>query len=145
MFNADLMFSSKTDMWATPQDVFDKLNEEFNFNTDVCASSTNAKCSHYYTEQDNGLLQDWKGTCFMNPPYGRTIGEWVSKAYKESTKGATIVCLLPSRTDTRWWHDNIIDNDAEVRFIKGRLKFGGHNNSAPFPSAIVIFRGVHHD
>ena len=142
MFNADLMFSSKTDMWATPQDVFDKLNEEFNFNTDVCASSTNAKCSHYYTEQDNGLLQDWKGTCFMNPPYGRTIGEWVSKAYKESTKGATIVCLLPSRTDTRWWHDNIIDNDAEVRFIKGRLKFGGHNNSAPFPSAIVIFRGV---
>ena len=142
MFNADLMFSSKTDMWATPQDVFDKLNEEFNFNTDVCASSTNAKCSHYYTEQDNGLLQDWKGTCFMNPPYGRTIGEWVSKAYKESTKGATVVCLLPSRTDTRWWHDNIIDNDAEVRFIKGRLKFGGHNNSAPFPSAIVIFRGV---
>ena len=142
MFNADLMFSSKTDMWATPQDVFDKLNEEFNFNTDVCASSTNAKCSHYYTKQDNGLLQDWKGTCFMNPPYGRTIGEWVSKAYKESTKGATIVCLLPSRTDTRWWHDNIIDNDAEVRFIKGRLKFGGHNNSAPFPSAIVIFRGV---
>lgn len=142
MFNADLMFSSKTDMWATPQDVFDKLNEEFNFNTDVCASSTNAKCSHYYTEQDNGLLQDWKGTCFMNPPYGRTIGQWVSKAYKESTKGATIVCLLPSRTDTRWWHDNIIDNDAEVRFIKGRLKFGGHNNSAPFPSAIVIFRGV---
>tara|TARA_R100000742_G_C4212308_1_gene38355 strand:+ start:147 stop:578 length:432 start_codon:yes stop_codon:yes gene_type:complete len=142
MFNADLMFSSKTDMWATPQDVFDKLNEEFNFNTDVCASSTNAKCSHYYTKQDNGLLQDWKGTCFMNPPYGRTIGEWVSKAYKESTKGATVVCLLPSRTDTRWWHDNIIDNDAEVRFIKGRLKFGGHNNSAPFPSAIVIFRGV---
>tara|TARA_R100001082_G_scaffold111052_1_gene93075 strand:+ start:349 stop:783 length:435 start_codon:yes stop_codon:yes gene_type:complete len=142
MFNADLMFSSKTDMWATPQDVFDKLNEEFNFNTDVCASSTNAKCSHYYTEQDNGLLQDWKGICFMNPPYGRTIGQWVSKAYKESIKGATIVCLLPSRTDTRWWHDNIIDNDAEVRFIKGRLKFGGHNNSAPFPSAIVIFRGV---
>ena len=142
MFNADLMFSSKTDMWATPQDVFDKLNEEFHFNTDVCASSDNAKCSHYYTEQDNGLLQEWKGICFMNPPYGRTIGQWVSKAYKESTKGATVVCLLPSRTDTRWWHDNIIDNDAEVRFIKGRLKFGGHNNSAPFPSAIVIFRGV---
>ena len=141
MFNADLMFSSKTDMWATPQDVFDKLNDEFNFNTDVCASKSNAKCSHYYTEEDDGLAQEWKGSCFMNPPYGRTIGQWVSKAYKESTKGATVVCLVPARTDTKWWHENIIDNDAEVRFIKGRLKFGGHKNSAPFPSAIVIFKG----
>lgn len=131
-------FMSKTDNWATPQDLFDSLNEEFNFTLDPCASDDNHKCDKYFTVADDGLLQDWSNdTVFMNPPYGRVIGNWIKKAYESNT---TVVCLVPARTDTRWWHDYIIDN-VEVRFIKGRLKFGNSVNPAPFPSAIVIFRG----
>lgn len=137
--NTDVMFSSKTDDWETPQDLFDKLDQEFEFNLDVCATRDNRKCRNFYAKELDGLKQDWSGVCWMNPPYGREIGKWVQKAYEESLKGSTVVCLLPSRTDTKWWHGYCMK--GEVRFIKGRLKFGNSKNSAPFPSAIVIFRG----
>lgn len=137
--NNDLMFSSKTDLWATPQDFFDRLDRAFKFNLDVCASPENAKCLDYYTKDDDGLSKEWRGVCWMNPPYGREIGEWVEKAYKSAQEyGSTIVCLLPARVDTRWWHDYCAK--GEVHFVKGRLKFGGSENSAPFPSAVVVFR-----
>lgn len=131
-----VMFSSKTDLWATPQDLFDKLNEEFGFDVDVCALPSNAKCDKYYTPSDDGLSQKWEGVCWCNPPYGRETGKWVKKAYESKTK---VVMLLPARTDTKWFHDYIYGN-AEIRFIKGRLKFGDATNAAPFPSMIVIFR-----
>lgn len=130
-------FSSATDLWETPQDFFDKLNLKFNFETDVCATQENAKCAKFFTKQDDGLKQDWRGVCWMNPPYGRQIGKWMKKAYEQSKNGATIVCLVPARTDTAWWHDYAAKGDVE--FIRGRLKFGGHKNSAPFPSAVVVF------
>lgn len=133
-------FSSVSDNWATPPDFFKKCEEEFGpFDLDVCASVDNAKCPRYFTQSDNGLAQDWTGRVWMNPPYGRTIGEWMRKAYQSAqTGGATVVCLVPARTDTAWWHDYAMK--GTVRFIRGRLKFGGHDNSAPFPSALVIFR-----
>lgn len=131
------LFTSNTDIWATPQSFFDKLNEEFNFELDVCANVHNAKCDRYFTEETDGLKQDWKGVCWMNPPYGRVIGDWIKKAYESSLNGATVVCLLPARTDTQWWHEYCMK--GEIRLIKGRLKFGDSKNSAPFPSAIVIF------
>ena len=137
MSNMNVHFSSATEMWATPQDFFDKYNDIYDFKTDVCASPENAKCSVYYTEQMDGLAQEWKGSCWMNPPYGRAIKDWMRKAYESSLKGATVVCLVPARTDTAWWHDYAIKGDIE--FIRGRLKFGGHKNSAPFPSAVVVF------
>lgn len=139
MIDLDVHFSSKTDLWATPQYFFDLVNAEFGFNLDVCASIENAKCADYFSVEVNGLSQEWIGVCWMNPPYGRQIGAWMRKAYESSTKGATVVCLVPARTDTRWWHDYAIK--GEIRFIKGRLKFGDSKNSAPFPSALVIFRG----
>jgi len=133
------MLSSKTDLWSTPQDFFDALDAEFHFNTDVCATADNAKCKVFYSPEDDGLNIAWHGTCFMNPPYGRTIGAWMEKAYVESRfYGHTVVCLVPARTDTAWWHDYAMK--GEIRFIRGRLKFGGSKNSAPFPSAVVIFR-----
>jgi phage N-6-adenine-methyltransferase len=133
------LFTSTTDLWETPQDFFDTLNKEFNFDLDVCAISENAKCKEFYTPQIDGLSKNWIGTCWMNPPYGRGIVYWVEKAYLSAATGqATVVCLLPARTDTAWWHDYCMK--GEIRFIRGRLKFGGSKNSAPFPSAIVIFR-----
>ncbi len=137
--NNDLMFSSKTDMWATPQDFFNKLNSVFRFETDVCAIADNAKCDKYYTPDDNGLDIEWFGTCWMNPPYGRGIDKWIEKAYRSAKEnGATVVCLVPARVDTRWWHNYCAK--GEVHFIKGRLKFGDSKNSAPFPNAVVVFR-----
>lgn len=134
--NTSTMFSSKTDLWETPQDFFDKLNEEFHFTLDVCAIPENAKCEKYYTPEQDGLAQPWKGVVWCNPPYGRKIGEWVQKAAESN---CTVVMLLPARTDTRWFHDYIYGK-AEIRFVKGRLKFGGSCNSAPFPSMVVVFR-----
>lgn len=132
-------FSSETDLWATPQSFFDKCVERFGpFGLDVCASADNAKCARYFTAEQDGLAQDWRGTCWMNPPYGREIGKWMRKAYESSLSGATVVCLVPARTDTAWWHDYAVKGDIE--FIRGRLKFGGSPNSAPFPSALVVFR-----
>lgn len=134
-------FSSKTDLWATPQDFFKKLDEEFNFSLDVCANSDNAKCALFYTQDDNGLLKNWRSdaiVCWMNPPYGKEIKAWMKKANEQCDLGCTVVCLVPARTDTIWWHDYCIQH--EVRFIKGRLKFGGHKNNAPFPSALIIMQ-----
>jgi len=138
MSNMAVHFSSKTDEWATPQDVFDRLDAEFGFVLDVCATPENAKCPRYYTKRENGLLQKWEGVCWMNPPYGREIGQWVKKAYTSALEGATVVCLLPARTDTGWWHDYCMK--GEIRFVRGRLKFGDSKTNAPFPSAVVIFR-----
>ncbi|ETK27382.1 phage N-6-adenine-methyltransferase [Paenibacillus larvae] len=132
-------YSSKTDMWETPQNLFDRLNEEFKFDLDVCAIPENAKCKRYFTPSEDGLKQEWKGACWMNPPYGRQIGKWIAKAYESSLEGATVVCLVPSRTDTKWWHGYCMK--GEIRFIRGRLKFGGSPHNAPFPNAVVIFRG----
>ena len=131
-------FSSKTDLWATPQDFFDKYNKVYNFTLDVCADSSNHKCKKFFTTEMDGLKQKWEGNCWMNPPYGREIIKWMQKAYEESKSGATVVCLVPSRTDTRWWHDFAMK--GEIEFIRGRLKFGESKNSAPFPSAVVIFK-----
>lgn len=137
-----IAFSSKKMDWETPQWLFDKLDSEFHFNIDICASDENAKCDTYFTEQNSCLDKSWSGyTCFMNPPYGRHINDFIKKAYEESKNGATVVCLIPSRTDTKYWHDYIFGKAHEIRFIKGRLKFSGHKNSAPFPSAIIVFDG----
>ena len=132
------LFTSQTDNWETPQALFDKLNDEFHFNVDVCADNSNAKCNKFYTKEQDGLQQNWTGVCWMNPPYGRQIGEWVKKAYTSAKEGATVVCLLPSRTDTKWFQDYCLQA-TDIRFIKGRLKFGESKNSAPFPSVIVVF------
>ena len=124
MMDTAVMFSSKTDLWATPQAFFDRLHRVFRFERDVCALPENAKCSNYYSPDDNGLAQDWHGVCWMNPPYGREIAAWVEKAYTSAKEnGATVVCLLPARVDTRWWHDYCVK--GEVFFVRGRLKFGG--------------------
>lgn len=133
------LFSSNSDNWETPLDLFERLDQEFNFDLDVCANSLNKKCDKYYTLEENGLIQEWKGNIWCNPPYGRNIGKWVKKAYESSLSGNLVVMLLPARTDTRWFHDYIY-NKSEIRFIKGRLKFSNSKLSAPFPSMIVIFR-----
>lgn len=137
--NTSVMFSSNNMCWATPIELFNKLNKEFNFDIDVCASENNAKCNKYFTEHDNGLQQRWSGTCWMNPPYGKEINKWIEKAYIESQNGNTIVCLIPARTDTKYWHEYCMKS-KEIRFIKGRIKFVGAKSCAPFPSAIVIFQ-----
>ncbi len=131
-------YSSDRPDWETPQDFFDTLNSEFGFETDVCATPSNTKCSRFFHPGDNGLIRHWSGVCWMNPPYGRQIGAWMRKAYESALTGATVVCLVPARTDTRWWHDYAIK--GEIRFIKGRLRFVGAKKLAPFPNAIVIFR-----
>ena len=134
---SNVHFSSKTDLWATPQEFFDKYNALYGFNLDVCANQDNAKCSNFLSIEDNGLEQEWRGSCWMNPPYGREIIHWMRKAYESSLCGATVVCLVPARTDTKWWHEYAMKGDIE--FIKGRLKFGNSKNSAPFPSAVIVF------
>lgn len=136
------MTTSLTDLWGTPQWLFDELNNQFNFTCDVCATKDNAKCSNYYTIENDGLQKEWNGTCWMNPPYGREIGKWVKKA---SESNCTTVCLLPARTDTKWFHDYVL-NKAEIRFLRGRLKFEGiqvGSGAAPFPSMIVIYKNEH--
>ncbi|MFI8612239.1 DNA N-6-adenine-methyltransferase [Staphylococcus capitis] len=139
----EVHYSSKSNEWATPQKLFDELNEEFNFTLDPCATDENAKCNKHFTIEDDGLSKDWsKDVVFMNPPYGREIKKWIKKAYEESLNGATVVCLIPARTDTTYWHDFIFDKADDIRFLRGRLKFGNSKNSAPFPSAIVLYRGV---
>jgi phage N-6-adenine-methyltransferase len=130
--------SSATDNWATPQAFFDEINAEFNFELDVCADEINAKCQSYFTKEQNGLAQDWIGTVWCNPPYGREIGKWLAKAVESWKAGATVVCLVPARTDTAWWHDYA--TQGEIRFIRGRLKFGNSKTAAPFPSAVVIYK-----
>lgn len=143
-FRSDLMFISKSMDWATPQDFFDKLNEEFHFTLDPCADDYNHKCAKYYTKDQDGLKQDWSGEIvFCNPPYGRDVSKWVRKCFQEvySGKCKCAVVLVAARTDTKWFHDYIYKR-AEIRFIKGRLKFGGQTQPAPFPSMVAIFRGI---
>ena len=128
--------------WETPQDFFDKLNEEFHFAVDVCATSENAKCQIYFTPETDGLAQEWIGekSFWMNPPYGRQIGKWIRKAFESAVNGTVVVCLLPARTDTKWFHDYCMK--GEIRFIRGRLHFkrNGARSPAPFPSMFVVFR-----
>lgn len=135
------LFSSENEVWATPQDFYDKLDAEFGFNLDPCALPENAKCTRYFTPEIDGLAQNWGGyNVFCNPPYGRKIGAWVQKCYEESRKPNTLVVLLiPARTDTAYFHDYIYHKAKEIRFVRGRLKFGDAKQSAPFPSMVVIF------
>lgn len=138
-----VLFSSKNENWGTPIEFFKQLDNEFHFTLDVCADENNHKCERYFDIKDNGLLQDWRNNvCFCNPPYGRKIYEWVKKCYYESKKDNTIVVMLiPSRTDTKYFHEFLYNKkDVELRFIKGRLKFEGAKDSAPFPSLVVIMR-----
>jgi len=140
MLNTGMM-SSNTDEWATPQGLFNELNSEFRFDVDVCADDWNHKCPKYFTKADDGLQQEWLGSVWMNPPYGRAIKAWMAKAVEAWERGASVVCLVPARTDTAWWHDYAMR--GEIRFLRGRVKFvarDGSGDSAPFPSAIVIFR-----
>lgn len=133
------LFSSATDEWETPQLVFDALDLEFGFTLDPCCTHRNAKCSLHFTKEENGLIQDWADhVVFVNPPYGRTISDWIKKAYESAQKGAVCVCLIPARSCTRWWHRYCMK--GEIRFLRGRIKFVGGKHSAPFPSAVVIFR-----
>jgi phage N-6-adenine-methyltransferase len=128
--------SSERHDWETPQDLFDLLDAEFGFDLDVCATKRTAKCARYFAPADDGLAQVWRGTCWMNPPYGGAIEEWVAKAAESARAGATVVCLVPARVDTGWWWDHC--RYGEVRFLRGRLHFDDGASGAPFPSAVVV-------
>src|SRR5258708_780260 len=134
MFNRGL-FSSANLAWATPEGLYCELDQEFLFTVDVCATEDNAKCLRYFSPEQDGLQQDWGGErCWMNPPYGRETIRWVQKARKEVEKGnTTVVCLLAARTDTRWWHEEVLPYARSIRFVRGRLRFGGSQTNAPFP------------
>lgn len=138
--NTSLMFSSDDQTWETPIEFFNRCNREFRFTIDVCATDFTAKCRRYYTPEIDALEQDWSNEiCWMNPPYGREIKVWVKKAYEESLRGSVVVCLIPARPDTTYWHEYIFPYATRIDFIKGRLKFGNSTNSAPFPSALIVF------
>lgn len=132
------MRSSHSNEWTTPRDLFDELDAEFHFDLDAASTDENALCARHFTKADDGLTQEWVGNVWLNPPYGREIGKWMRKA-SEYRGGGVVVCLVPARTDTRWWHDWVVGHASEVRFIRGRLKFGGSHAGAPFPSAIVVY------
>lgn len=135
-----VLYSSRSEEWATPADFFAALDDEFGFTLDPCATRLNAKCRTFYTKDDNGLVQDWgQHSVFCNPPYGRDIGEWAKKCFLAAKAGATVVLLVHARTDTRYFHDWIYGK-AELRFVRGRLKFGDGTQSAPFPSLLAIYR-----
>lgn len=134
------LMSSNTDEWGTPKAFFEELDKEFNFTLDPCSTENNHKCNKYFTKEQDGLKQTWGGyRVFMNCPYGREISKWVEKAYNENKNGTMVVCLLPARTDTKWFH-NYIYKKHEIRFIKGRLKFNDGKQPAPFPSMVVVMR-----
>ncbi len=137
-FNSGLR-SSGSPEWETPPDLFARLDAEFGFTLDACASAENAKCPAYYTQEQDALCLPWTGSVWMNPPYGRTLGRWLEKAYASSLTGATVVCLVPARTDAAWWHRWVM-RAAEVRVLRLRLRFSGSPINAPFPSALVVFR-----
>lgn len=137
------LYSSRSEEWATPPNFFASLDAEFGFTLDPCATRQNTKCRNFYTKADNGLAHDWRRhIVFCNPPYGRNIGEWAKKCYLASQAGATVVLLVHSRTDTRFFHDWIYGK-AELRFVRGRLKFGDGRQSAPFPSLVAVYRPAH--
>jgi len=140
------MFSSNTGNWSTPQAFFDRLNWRFGpFDLDPCASIHNTKCANFFTEAENGLSKDWTGfTAFVNPPYGRGIDKWIQKGYESAQDIDTrVVMLIPARTDTKYWHKYVM-RASEIHLVKGRLKFGNSSNSAPFPSAVVVFDSMSH-
>jgi len=140
MTHLSVHYSSKTEEWETPQDLFNKLDGEFRFTIDVCATHENAKCKRHYTKEQDGLSQDWTGeTVWCNPPYGREMPKWIQKCAAHGDAGGVAVMLIPARTDTKAFHE-FIYGKAEVRFIRGRLHFGGSKHGAPFPSMVVIFR-----
>jgi site-specific DNA-methyltransferase (adenine-specific) len=142
MYMDKALFSSNSTEWGTPQDLFDELNKKYRFTLDPCGTAENAKCKRFFSASEDGLSKSWKGErVFCNPPYGREMGKWIKKCYESALEGAVVVALLPSRTDTAWFWDYIWPEKATVKFIKGRLKFvmNGKNNSAPFPSMIVIW------
>lgn len=144
------LYSSRSEEWETPAYIFDPLDAEFRFTLDACANADNAKCSAYFTREQDGLLQDWRtwkrgndGAVWCNPPYGKHIGLWMAKAQETAKGGATVVCLVHARTGTRWFHKYVYEKQGvEMRFIKGRVKFVGATSSAPFPSMIVVYRPV---
>lgn len=139
--NAALL-SSKDMAWTTPRELFDWLNIRFDFTLDPCCVPETALCAKFYTPEDDGLSQSWRGErVFMNPPYGREVGQWVAKAYNEARKGALVVGLVPARTDTAWWHNYVIGK-ASILYLSGHLKFGDAKQSAPFPSAILVWWGA---
>lgn len=133
--------SSVCHTWRTPPDFYARLDAEFAFTLDAAASSDNALAPTYYTEDDDGLRQDWTGTVWCNPPYGRTIGRWLAKGRRSAESGSAdvVVMLVPARTDTAYWHEHVMRAD-EVRLVAGRLRFSGADQ-APFPCAVVVFRG----
>lgn len=135
----EALFSSESAEWETPLWLFESLNAEFGFTLDPCSTTQNAKCRNHFTKREDGLSRNWTDhTVFMNPPYGREIGAWMAKAYESSRNGATVVCLVPARTDTRWWHQFAMK--GEIRLLRGRIQFVGGKHVAPFPSAVVVFR-----
>jgi site-specific DNA-methyltransferase (adenine-specific) len=134
-------FSSKSDDWETRWPFFKAIEREFGpFTCDVCATQANTKVGHFFSPEVDGLSQEWTGTVLMNPPYGVELKKWMKKASEEAQKGATVIALIPARTDTKWWFDYVAHKAAEIRFLKGRLRFGNAEHSAPFPSAVVIYR-----
>lgn len=139
MAESFLHHNPKTDLWETPQAFFDALHREFQFTLDTCAISSNAKCANFISPEQDGLTQDWNGVAWCNPPYGRCVGKWLEKAYLASQAGATVVCLVFARTGTRWFHDWVLGK-AEVRFVRGRLKFGDAKLCAPHDSLVIIYR-----
>lgn len=140
---ARIVFESESTEWETPPELFALLDAEFYFDLDPASTDANAKTQRHLTKAENGLARDWAGgSVWLNPPYGNTIGQWVRKAYETARAGTLVVCLLPARTDTRWW-DAYVMEAAEIRFIKGRVKFVGGDSSAPFPSVVVVFRPGH--
>ena len=145
MANFTGKFKSTTVEWPTPQDLFDKLDAEFHFTLDVCATAENAKCEKYFTKEQDGLAQTWSGVCWMNPPYGRAMIAWLKRAVAERDNGVTTVALIPARTNTGWWHDIVWPNST-VRFVRGRPKFGDAKHGLPQPLAIAIFHAnVRHE
>lgn len=135
-------FLSTHNEWSTPQGFFDAWNGRFQFDMDVAATAENAKVPEFYTIKDDALTKRWLGNVSCNPPYGRTIGDWVEKAYRESRLGAVVVLLIPARTETQWWH-GFVTKAAEIHFVAGRLRFGGSKQNAPFPSCVVVFDRFH--
>jgi site-specific DNA-methyltransferase (adenine-specific) len=136
-----VLFSSASHEWPTPNDFFKLLDNEFHFDLDPCATHENAKCKKYFTKDNDGLRQSWEThIVFCNPPYGKDMRAWAQKCWDASISGATVVLLAHSRTDTRWFHDWVYNKAAEIRFVRGRLRFGDGKQSAPFPSMVAIFK-----
>jgi phage N-6-adenine-methyltransferase len=141
LINKVCLFSAGGE-WATPWNIFNRLSEKYGpFDLDVCATADNAKCRDFISPEQDALRQPWHGVCWMNPPYGRNLGQWILKAWRETCVGHArrVVCLLPARTDTRWWHNYVQKYASRIEFVRGRLKFEGARHNAPFPSAIVVF------